>query len=254
VDVGRRPGRLERPADTFSGRSVTILRQMVVTGRLRPGERLNEVQLAGALGISRGPLREAIQRLHSEGLVSTIPNRGAFVRTFSAAELTDLYEVRIALETHAVRLVGSLVAGQPDSGATRTAVLALQRLSASPARARAPAATPAAPGPPSTGPDDHLELDVHHRLVALAGNPALLAAAFGVRIQAEMARAWLPPDAAQLATALVDHDAILEHLAQGRAEAAALALADHLRSALATAVRLLPGAGNRAAPASWSAG
>src|SRR6266849_3470977 len=92
----RLPLPLERPEQTFSGRAVNVLREMVLSGRLRAGERLNEVELANALRISRGPLREAIQRLRSEGLLTAVSGRGAFVRSFSDDELRELYEVRIA--------------------------------------------------------------------------------------------------------------------------------------------------------------
>src|SRR4051794_27841584 len=90
--------------DTFVNRTEEVLRERILDGTIRPGERLNEVTLAAALGISRGPLREAIQRLTSEGLLTVISHRGAFVRTFSRAEVVELYELRAALELHAVRL------------------------------------------------------------------------------------------------------------------------------------------------------
>jgi DNA-binding GntR family transcriptional regulator len=98
-----RPPKLGRVA-TYAGRSLEVLRTMILDGTLAPGERLNEVHLSQALGISRGPLREAIQRLASEGLVEAVTHRGVYVRSFSARELSDFYELRIALETHAVRL------------------------------------------------------------------------------------------------------------------------------------------------------
>jgi DNA-binding GntR family transcriptional regulator len=104
TDADRLPRPLERPEQTFSSRAVSVLREMVLSGRMRAGERLNEVELAHALQISRGPLREAIQRLRSEGLLTAVSGRGAFVRTFTIDTLRELYEVRIALETHGVRL------------------------------------------------------------------------------------------------------------------------------------------------------
>lgn len=90
---------------TFSHRTEAVLREMILDGSISPGNRLNEVALASALGISRGPLREAIQRLVGEGLLTIISHRGAFVRTFEKREVDELYELRTAYEMHAARLV-----------------------------------------------------------------------------------------------------------------------------------------------------
>ena len=79
---------------TFSRRTEVVIRDMILDGTIPPGERLNEVALASALGISRGPLREAIQRLAGEGLLTVISHRGAFVRTFEAREIDELYDMR----------------------------------------------------------------------------------------------------------------------------------------------------------------
>jgi DNA-binding GntR family transcriptional regulator len=80
------------------------LRQRILHGEVRPGERLNEVEIAGELGVSRGPIREALQRLASDGLVELQARRGAFMRRLGPAEVRDLFEVRLALETTVARL------------------------------------------------------------------------------------------------------------------------------------------------------
>lgn len=80
------------------------LRTEILEGRLEPGTELIEVALAGQLGVSRGPLREAIGRLAAEGLVTVSPRRGAVVRSLSQEEFLDLYQVREALERMAVQL------------------------------------------------------------------------------------------------------------------------------------------------------
>ena len=80
------------------------LREDILAGRLEPGTELSEVALARDFGISRGPLREALGRLASEGLVTVTPRRGAVVTQLSRQEFIDAYQVREALETLAVRL------------------------------------------------------------------------------------------------------------------------------------------------------
>jgi DNA-binding GntR family transcriptional regulator len=80
------------------------LRTEILEGRLEPGAELGEVALAEQLGVSRGPLREAIGRLAAEGLVTVSPRRGAVVRSLSKEEFLELYQVREALERMAVKL------------------------------------------------------------------------------------------------------------------------------------------------------
>ncbi len=80
------------------------LRQAILKGDLKPGERLMEIQLAKKLGVSRTPIREAIRKLELEGLVLMIPRKGAEVAEITEKNLRDVLEVRGALEKLAVQL------------------------------------------------------------------------------------------------------------------------------------------------------
>jgi len=80
------------------------LRQRILTGELKPGERLMEIHLANRLGVSRTPIREAIHKLSLDGLVTMVPRRGAEVSRISKKDLQDVLEVRRTLDTLAVRL------------------------------------------------------------------------------------------------------------------------------------------------------
>lgn len=80
------------------------LRQAILRGELKPGERLMEIQLANKLGVSRTPIREAIRKLELEGLVLMIPRRGAEVAEITEKSLRDVLEVRKALEELSVEL------------------------------------------------------------------------------------------------------------------------------------------------------
>lgn len=80
------------------------LRQAILRGELKPGERLMEIQLANKLGVSRTPIREAIRKLELEGLVLMIPRRGAEVAEITEKSLRDVLEVREALEVLSVQL------------------------------------------------------------------------------------------------------------------------------------------------------
>lgn len=93
-----------RSADS-SERAYNTIRKLLVEFQLKPDERLNEVQLSRSLGVSRTPIREALNRLASEGFVSLTPNRGFFVRSLSTEGLIDLYELRSIIECAAFRLM-----------------------------------------------------------------------------------------------------------------------------------------------------
>lgn len=80
------------------------LRQAILRGELKPGERLMEIQLANKLGVSRTPIREAIRKLELEGLVLMIPRKGAEVAEITEKNLRDVLEVREALEELAISL------------------------------------------------------------------------------------------------------------------------------------------------------
>jgi DNA-binding GntR family transcriptional regulator len=78
------------------------IKKSVLTGSLEPSFRLTEELLATQLGISKSPVREALNRLEAEGLIHIEPRRGASVRTFSPKEVTDLYNLRTVLELHSI--------------------------------------------------------------------------------------------------------------------------------------------------------
>jgi DNA-binding GntR family transcriptional regulator len=85
-------------------RVVDALRDAIIAGRLKPGERIRERELVSLLGVSRSPLREAIRILETEGLITSLPYRGARVSELSATDLHDMLHVRIMLESFAARL------------------------------------------------------------------------------------------------------------------------------------------------------
>ncbi len=80
------------------------LRSMILTGELKPGERLMEIHLSKRMGVSRTPIREAIRKLELEGLVIMIPRKGAHVASITVEHVQQVLEVRRALETLTVAL------------------------------------------------------------------------------------------------------------------------------------------------------
>jgi DNA-binding GntR family transcriptional regulator len=93
------------PRVTFASMVGERIRSNIIEGVLPPGTQLNEVELAGAFGVSRGPVREALQRLIQEGLLRSEPHRGVFVPVMTPEDVDDIYLVREAMETAAVRRI-----------------------------------------------------------------------------------------------------------------------------------------------------
>lgn len=89
----------------LSTKVARILRQEIYSGKIRPQEHLNEVAIAARLGISRGPLRDAIHILENEGLVGTPPNGRTIVIGFSEKEITEYYKLRYFIESEAIKKI-----------------------------------------------------------------------------------------------------------------------------------------------------
>jgi DNA-binding GntR family transcriptional regulator len=102
-DNGGAPTRI--PRATFASMVTERLRESIVSGTLEPGSQLSEVELANNFGVSRGPVREALQRLIQEGLLRSEPHRGVFIPVLTDEDINDIYLAREALECAAVRHV-----------------------------------------------------------------------------------------------------------------------------------------------------
>ncbi|MBD3309249.1 FCD domain-containing protein [candidate division KSB3 bacterium] len=108
----RRSDRLVASANTQKGQSLKQVAydqigQWLLDGIFQPGEALIETELAARLGISRTPVREALQQLAQEGLVEMVPRRGAFVRRVTLQDIEELFVIREAIEGIAARLAAT---------------------------------------------------------------------------------------------------------------------------------------------------
>ena len=90
-------------SQTSSSAVIQLLRQSLDRGRWSPGEPLRQEEIAAEFGVSRVPVREAFFQLQAEGLVQVVPNKGVYVRTLSAANLSELFRLRRLLETDVLR-------------------------------------------------------------------------------------------------------------------------------------------------------
>ena len=94
----------EIPQKTLESQVLDRLREVIVEGAFEPGTQINQVQVAANFGISRGPIRAALNKLEEEGLVINIPHRGTFVAPLDKKIVAEVYGVRSVLEGYAVRL------------------------------------------------------------------------------------------------------------------------------------------------------
>jgi DNA-binding GntR family transcriptional regulator len=88
------------------------LEDMILTGKLKPGERINESQLSAQLEVSRAPIREACRQLEKHGMVQIISRRGTFVANIAVSEVKELYDIRASLETLAAEKAAVLRTSQ----------------------------------------------------------------------------------------------------------------------------------------------
>lgn len=187
------------------------LLERIVSGELAPGARLRQEALAEELGVSRTPLREALVRLVSEGLVEFAPNRGATVARRDFSDMEQAWQARLVIEPGAARLA-----------AERREASALERMREIVGRQRAVADDVAA--------SFELNRDFHLALVASSGNAHLTQFAellwltrIGVPIFARQAR-----DRSHLLAWADDHEAIVAAVAAGRAAQAARLTREHI--------------------------
>ena len=205
---------LERvePAPSLTERAYPAIRRMLLRGAFSPGQRINEVELAQALGTSRGPVREALQSLAQEGLVERIARRGVFVRACSEGEMRDLAEVRELLEVHAVR--GAL---------RRAGVAELQAIGRAQERTRHEIERSGRY--PS-------EDDFHQAIFRLARNEVLAEQADQLYARVRIVRIFSVVGPDRALQAWREHDAILAALTQRDEERAVQAVRQHIARGL----------------------
>ncbi len=187
------------------------LREEILSTRLAPGAELSEVALARSLGISRGPLREALGQLAAEGLVTIVPRRGAVVKRLTRREFIDAYQVREALESLAIKLaVPRLTVGEKAE---------LRRMSEQMERAA------------QTGDTDRffdINRQFHARLVRASGNTKL--EEMHGQLVAQMGRLMKKSVELRGGTeqSAAEHRAILEAVDAGDPERAAQLMEQHI--------------------------
>lgn len=196
------------------------LRQAIMHGDLRPGAQLSEAQLATQFGVSRGPLREAMQRLVQEGLLRSERNRGLFVIELDEHDIRDIYAARTAIEGAAALLV--LRAGRPAAvAALRSACEAMARAARREDMTRLSDA----------------DLRLHELLVTQSESPRLVRMHQTLLVETRMCMTVLQDRYRLPADVVQEHELIVDAIEEGDEPLTLKRIEDHMDDAL---TRLLP--------------
>ncbi|MCW2872838.1 GntR family transcriptional regulator [Actinacidiphila oryziradicis] len=199
-------------------RVLAQLRDGIIAGRLRPGDRLVERELADRYGVSRVPVREAIRALVTEGFVVAESPRRVVVRQLSRSDVDELFELREALEVFAT----GLAAERASSGDIDELHEILERAARATENLEAEEIT-------------ELNTRFHDRIVAMAGNKLLAAALEPV----EGRLRWLTRQNVEWPKLLDEHRRLLEAIASNDPERAKACALGHVRANRLVTVRLL---------------
>ncbi|MBA2689786.1 MAG: FCD domain-containing protein [Burkholderiales bacterium] len=191
------------------------LERLIFNGEIKAGERLNETVLAARFRTSRGPVREALQALGEQGLVSFTRNRGAFIRRVSAEEALELYGIRAALEDQ----VGRQLAGRLSDEKAATLTTLLHEMDRT-IRGH------------QVGEYYRLNLRFHDLLVQYAGSARLAEIYRRVIKELHLFRLHGLAHGAGLEMSTTEHRAIVEALQSGSASRASKAMRGHVEAAL----------------------
>ncbi|HTE63274.1 MAG TPA: GntR family transcriptional regulator [Solirubrobacteraceae bacterium] len=199
--------------ETTPSTAADRIRRAIVSGGLAPGVQLVEAQLAERLGTSRGSLREALQRLIQEGLVSEQRNRGVFVIHLQAEDVQDIYLARCAVEQAAVRAL--IEQGRLDISALRAVLADMEDA------ARANDWQTLA----------DMDLRFHETLVAAAESKRLTRMFRTLVAETRMCLSGFEPHYPEMQDLVAEHTEIVEALARGDVADALAAIDAHLRAA-----------------------
>jgi len=217
----RSGGGPRRAADS-ADRAYRAIRQWIIEFKLKPEERINELHLAAKLALSRTPVREALNRLSSEGFLVFAPNRGFFCRSLDVTDLVGVYEMRLILERGAFELA--------CKRASEAGIAAFARFWAAAQRRWR-----------RRDPDELLNLDeaFHRQLVALSANREIARQLAAIDARIRFVRRISIERAEMQARMAEEHGALVAALADRNAARGGRILAQHIALSVESARNVL---------------
>jgi DNA-binding GntR family transcriptional regulator len=210
----------------ISDKAYDRLKRMILSNRLRPGQKLLDRDLAKELGVSRTPVREALTRLEQDGLVNNRAGKGCFVADeMDAKQIADLYDLREMLETHAIRLAAKR-ASSSDLEELERVLAKLDESRKDPAR---------------RGEEHQLDLRIHE-IIARASHNTFLDETVVRLLDRMNSFIWIQvfnedPEAAELSHR--EHASLLTLIREKRADEAETVVRNHTRTAKQNILKLL---------------
>jgi DNA-binding GntR family transcriptional regulator len=210
--------------DALGEQVYRAIREQIISGRLRPGQKLSDLRLSDALHVSRTPVREALYRLAQEGVVQVTRRRGFAVTSMTAQDVRELYEIRLGLELMAVRLGGPRL-----DAATLARIRVMHDTMAVAVRA----------GAEGAGGIFHLaDRELHRTLLLAAQNRRLVSLREGLEAQLEVLQIYGLHIEPLLLLSIDHHAAILDALDAGDWPAAERAMSWHITQMQARALAI----------------
>lgn len=205
---------LEIPTQTVNQRAYERLCDLILSGRVRFGERLDERVLAERMKISRTPIRDAIGRLATEGLVERRPYQGNYVRSFTHEQINDLYVVRLELEVLAVRLA------LPRASSEEIRNLEYVVKTCHDAYARGDLVA-----------FERQDQAFHECIARMSGNATLLTCLENLRLQVQLARHYANQDPDMAAQSIEERNAIVKAFQERDVNTAVRMIKQHIQAA-----------------------
>lgn len=217
-----------RPLMTIKGQVYEILKKNICDGSLKPGCWLQEKELAKAFEVSRSPVREALKQLVDEGLAVEFPNKGVFVKDFSAEDIDEIYDMRIMLEGYAIRRAGAHMTLE-KAGRLRELIQGLKKEHAAGDLAA------------------YIELDtqLHQYIVSLCGNRLLEETYHRIYTPIRRFRAYSLTSKQRFDDSIREHSEVVAGLIQGNLKEAERINQEHLTLAKEEIIRYVASLGEK---------
>ncbi len=211
---------MDRSLDTISpltleDQVLERLREAILEGVFLPGSQLNQVQIAAQFGVSRGPVRAAVNKLEKDGLVRNVPHRGTFVTSLDKKTVSDLYSVRAVLEAYGVRL--AVAHCTPEDIEELSEIVDEMRTAARDGDVEKVV---------------RLDSEVHEFFIRLSGNSFLLQTWSTIKVQVRRALAFRHRSHPDIQDIADSHLPFISLMRQKNADEAAHVMEAHIRDAL----------------------
>jgi DNA-binding GntR family transcriptional regulator len=195
---------------SLSDQMRNLLLEGLTSGRLRPGDRINEAEFARTLGISRNPIREAISGLAQRGFLVAVPRRGHFMRMFTPRDVKDVFSFRICVESFAIREALPLIVDRMIAAAKAERLTELHQA----------------------------DVALHRRICELSQNRQTLRAHEGIDTEVQMLIASVDLDHETPMQSALTHVPIVEAMATGDIEKSVAAMEFHLKATWACILKI----------------